>query len=82
MKAFILAAGEGTRMRPLTASKSKSLLPIAGKPFLQHTLDALKANKITEIYILTGYQAREIQRHFGDGSKRHAMPRSESMPSK
>jgi bifunctional UDP-N-acetylglucosamine pyrophosphorylase/glucosamine-1-phosphate N-acetyltransferase len=68
MKALILAAGEGTRMRPLTAKMSKSLLPIAGKPFLQHTLEALKTNKIKDIYILVGWRAREIERFFGDGS--------------
>ena len=55
MKAFILAAGEGTRMRPLTSKISKSLLPIAGKPFIEHTLDALKANGITEVSILVGW---------------------------
>ncbi|MCK4756868.1 MAG: NTP transferase domain-containing protein [Thermoplasmata archaeon] len=69
MKAFILAAGEGTRMRPLTSKISKSLLPIAGKPFIEHTLDALKANKITDIIILVGWGARELERHLGDGSK-------------
>lgn len=69
MKAFILAAGEGTRMRPLTSNMSKSLLPIAGKPFLEHTLAALKANKITDVVILIGYKGRDIQRHFRDGKK-------------
>ncbi len=69
MKAFVLAAGEGMRMRPLTANISKSLLPIAGKPFLLHTLEALKANKITDISILVGWKARELQRYFGDGKK-------------
>ncbi|MCK5039047.1 MAG: NTP transferase domain-containing protein [Thermoplasmata archaeon] len=69
MKAFILAAGEGTRMRPLTSKISKALLPIAGKPFIEHMLDALKANKIIEISILVGWGAKELERHLGDGSK-------------
>ncbi len=69
MKAFILAAGEGTRMRPLTSKISKSLLPIAGKPFIEHTLDALKANGISEISILIGWGAKELESHFGNGSK-------------
>ena len=69
MKAFILAAGDGIRMRPLTANTAKSLLPVAGKPFLQHTLEALKANKIKDITILIGWKGRDVQRYFRDGSK-------------
>ena len=42
MKAWILSAGEGTRMRPLTANLPKPLLPVAGKPFLAHTVEALR----------------------------------------
>src|SRR2546426_12569401 len=41
MKAWILSAGEGTRMRPLTANLPKPLLPVAGKPFLAHTIEAV-----------------------------------------
>ena len=42
MKGYILAAGEGLRMRPLTANIPKPLLPVAGKPFLEHNIEALK----------------------------------------
>jgi bifunctional UDP-N-acetylglucosamine pyrophosphorylase/glucosamine-1-phosphate N-acetyltransferase len=69
MKAFILAAGEGTRMRPLTANIPKPLLPVAGQPFLNHTVKALKDCGITEIIILTGWKAKRLKQHFGDGSK-------------
>ncbi|HEX9341388.1 MAG TPA: bifunctional sugar-1-phosphate nucleotidylyltransferase/acetyltransferase [Thermoplasmata archaeon] len=67
MKAVILAAGEGTRMRPLTANLPKPLLPVAGKPFLRHTLDALRAAGISEVAILIGWQGHRIRESFGDG---------------
>ena len=52
MKAVVLAAGEGTRMRPLTANLPKPLLPVAGKPFLRHSLEALRAAGIKDLAIL------------------------------
>jgi len=61
MKAFILAAGEGTRMRPLTANVPKPLLPVANKPFLIHTLDALSAAGIKEATILVGWKGHRIR---------------------
>ncbi len=67
MKAVILAAGEGTRMRPLTANLPKPLLPVAGKPFLRHTLDAVKAAGITDAAILIGWQGHRIRESFGNG---------------
>lgn len=67
MKAYILAAGEGTRMRPLTANKPKPLLPVAGKPFLEHTTDVLVKCGISEATILMGWQGKRIREYFGDG---------------
>src|SRR5438094_5512 len=67
MKAVVLAAGEGTRMRPLTANLPKPLLPVAGKPFLRHTLEALGAAGAREIAILIGWQGHRIRERFGDG---------------
>lgn len=60
MKAFILAAGEGTRMRPLTSKTPKPLLPVAGEPILQHILDSLD-RLVDEIIILVGWKARRIR---------------------
>ncbi len=60
MKAFILAAGVGTRMRPLTAYTPKPLLPVAGKPILQHTIDALDG-RVDEIIVLVGWQGSQIK---------------------
>ncbi len=61
MKAFVLAAGEGTRMRPLTANIPKPLLPVANKPFLVHTLEALSAAGIKEATILIGWKGNRIK---------------------
>jgi len=61
MKALILAAGEGTRMMPLTATLPKPLLPIAGKPCIRHTIDALVAAGIKDITFVVGWQRKEIQ---------------------
>lgn len=69
MKALILAAGESTRMRPLTANKPKPLLPVAGKPFLEHTLLSLKDLGIKDIVILIGWRSERLQEHFGTGKK-------------
>ena len=56
------------RMRPLTANTPKSLLPVAGKPFLQHTLETLKACRVKKVTILVGWGRRDIERQFGDGA--------------
>lgn len=69
MKALILAAGEGTRMRPLTANIPKPLLPVAGKPFLQHIIETLESLEIRDIYLLIGWKNLKIKEYFGDGQK-------------
>ena len=51
MKAMVFAAGMGTRLRPLTDSMPKALVPVAGKPLLQHTIEKLKASGFNEIII-------------------------------
>jgi len=60
MKAFILAAGKGTRMRPLTKNTPKPLLPVAGKPILQHNIDMLE-DLVDEVVVLTGWYAKKIK---------------------
>jgi bifunctional UDP-N-acetylglucosamine pyrophosphorylase/glucosamine-1-phosphate N-acetyltransferase len=69
MKAIILAAGEGTRLRPLTSNTPKPLLLVAGKPFLTHVLEALKEAGVTEVAILVGWKANRIKEFYGDGSE-------------
>ncbi len=65
MRAFILAAGEGTRMWPLTDTRPKPLIPLANKPIIEHILDALVDNGIEEISILIGYEGRQIAERYG-----------------
>ncbi len=67
MKAFLLAAGEGTRMRPLTSNRPKPLLPVAGKPFLEHTLERLKFAGIEAATILIGWRGRRLKDFFRHG---------------
>ncbi|MDE5591687.1 MAG: NTP transferase domain-containing protein, partial [Helicobacter sp.] len=56
MKAIILAAGEGKRLRPLTLNKPKPLLEIRGKSILENTIDYLQQSGIKDIIVLTGYK--------------------------
>jgi glucose-1-phosphate thymidylyltransferase len=70
MKGVILAGGTGSRLRPITHTGPKQLVPIANKPVLEYALDDLKEAGITEIGIVLGHKGRdEIQEYFGDGSE-------------
>lgn len=64
MKAIILAAGEGIRMRPLTETTPKPMLKINGKPILEHILESLPAN-INRVILVVGYLHHKIHNHFG-----------------
>ncbi len=67
MKAVILAAGKGTRMRELTDALPKPMLKVQGKPILEHILGGLFSAGIREAFIVTGYRAEVVEAHFGDG---------------
>ena len=69
MRAVILAAGEGSRLRPLTVDKPKPMIRAANKPILQHVVEALTANGVKDITIVLGYQRAKVQSYFGDGRK-------------
>ena len=69
MKAIILAAGIGERMRPLTNNLPKPMLPINKKPVLEYTLKLLKKHGINEVLITTFYLKEKIINYFGDGRK-------------
>jgi len=69
MKAVLLAAGEGVRLQPLTATRPKHLIKVGGKPILEHCLDALRANGVTEAVVITHYMGDAIRAYFGDGAK-------------
>ncbi|MFQ5716813.1 MAG: NTP transferase domain-containing protein [Nitrospinales bacterium] len=62
MKAIILAAGEGSRLRPLTNSKPKCLVELAGKPLLDWQIDALRRCGVRDIVVVRGYRADRIER--------------------
>ena len=67
MQAVILAGGEGLRLKPLTQSIPKPMIPIAGKPFLEHLINLLRRNSVDEIVICTGYRGEVISSYFGNG---------------
>ncbi|MCG2718016.1 MAG: NTP transferase domain-containing protein [Nanoarchaeota archaeon] len=69
MKVVIMAGGLGTRLRPLTFSIPKPLLPVGEKPILEIILSKLKKHGLTDIILSVGYKSELIKTYFGDGSK-------------
>lgn len=69
MYALIIAGGEGERLRPLTNHRPKNMVPIAGKPLVDHQLGWLAPNGVTEVIFLCGYKAEVLEEHVGDGSR-------------
>jgi len=69
MKAVILAAGKGTRMKELTNDVPKPMLRVQGKPILEHIVRGLLAAGVRDIFIVTGYRAEAIEGYFGNGAK-------------
>src|SRR5215475_13494576 len=67
--AVILVGGQGTRLRPLTLSAPKPMLPTAGLPFLTHLLSRIAAAGIEHVILGTSYQPTVFEAEFGDGSK-------------
>src|SRR5512146_349621 len=68
MKAVILAGGEGTRLRPLTLSTPKPVVPVVDRPFLQHQLQLLSAAGVREVVFSVAYRPERIKAVFGDGA--------------
>lgn len=68
LKAIILSAGEGSRMRPLTLTKPKTMLPVAGKPIIQYNIESLRDNGITDILLIVRYKEEIVRNYFEDGS--------------
>ncbi|MFP4590197.1 MAG: UTP--glucose-1-phosphate uridylyltransferase AglF [Halobacteriales archaeon] len=66
MKAVVLAAGEGTRLRPLTEDTPKGLVEVAGKPILTHCFEALVDLGAEALYVVVGYEKEQIIEHYGD----------------
>lgn len=69
MKGVILAAGDGTRLVPLTLNCPKPLLPVLGRPLLDYTIEAFVEAGIRELVLVIGYKGEMIRRYVGDGSR-------------
>jgi bifunctional UDP-N-acetylglucosamine pyrophosphorylase/glucosamine-1-phosphate N-acetyltransferase len=67
LKAIILSAGEGTRMRPLTLTKPKTMLPVAGKPIIQYNIESLRDSGVTDILLIVNYKEDMVRNYFKDG---------------
>jgi len=66
MPAVVLAAGEGTRLRPLTEDTPKGMVEVAGKPILTHCFEQLVALGASELHVVVGYRKEDIIEHYGD----------------
>jgi mannose-1-phosphate guanylyltransferase len=67
MKAMVLAAGRGTRVRPITDTVPKPMIPVINKPVMAFLIDLLRQHGFDEIVVSTSYLAHEIENYFGDG---------------
>jgi UDP-N-acetylglucosamine diphosphorylase/glucosamine-1-phosphate N-acetyltransferase len=69
LKAVILAAGEGNRMRPLTSNRPKVMLPIANRPIMEHLLIEVKEAGIRDFIFVVGYCDQQVREYFGKGER-------------
>ena len=69
MKALVLAGGSGTRLRPITHTSAKQLVPVGNKPVIDFGLEAIAAAGIEEVGIIVGHTGPEIEAYVGDGSR-------------
>jgi NDP-sugar pyrophosphorylase family protein len=68
-KAVILCGGKGTRLRPITHEIPKPLIPVQGKPLIEHLIDLFKKYDINEVILSVGYKGDKVKEYFGDGRK-------------
>src|SRR6476619_1884205 len=67
MKAVVMAGGEGTRLRPLTSNQPKPMVPIVGKPCMEHILDLLRRHGMNEVVVTLAFMPQAIRTYFGGG---------------
>src|SRR5919204_2550172 len=67
LKAVVMAGGEGTRLRPMTANQPKPLLPVANRPIMEHVLRLLKKHGFQETVVTVQFLAAMVRNYFGDG---------------
>ena len=68
MQALILAGGEGTRLRPLTSTMPKPVVPLAGRPFITHMLAWLRRHGVQDVIMSCGFLADGVRSVLGDGA--------------
>ena len=69
MQVVIIAGGLGTRLKAVAPDLPKALVPVAGRPFIEHQLGLLKKNGLLDVLLCVGHFADKIERHVGDGSR-------------
>jgi mannose-1-phosphate guanylyltransferase / phosphomannomutase len=67
MRAVVMAGGEGTRLRPLTSNQPKPMVPIVGKPCMEHILELLKRHGFEDVIVTLAFLPQAIRSYFGDG---------------
>jgi mannose-1-phosphate guanylyltransferase/phosphomannomutase len=67
MKAVVMAGGEGTRLRPLTSNQPKPMVPIVGKPCMEHILELLRDHGLNEVIVTVAFLPQAIRSYFGEG---------------
>src|SRR5438552_17239159 len=67
MKAVVMAGGEGTRLRPLTSNQPKPMVPIVGKPCMEHIVELLRTHGFEDVIITVAFLPQAIRSYFGDG---------------
>ena len=69
VKAVIMAGGEGTRLRPQTSNLPKPMLPLVGRPMMEHIVSLLRRHGITDIVVTVAFLPNAIRSYFGNGSE-------------
>ena len=69
IEAVILVGGEGRRLRPLTDTRPKPMMPLVDRPFVAHQLDQLRRFGVTDVIFSCGYRPEALENHFGDGAQ-------------
>ncbi len=67
MKAVVMAGGEGTRLRPLTSNQPKPMVPIVGKPCMEHILELLRLHELDDVVVTLAFMPQAIRSYFGTG---------------
>jgi mannose-1-phosphate guanylyltransferase / phosphomannomutase len=67
MRAVVMAGGEGTRLRPLTSNQPKPMVPVVGKPCMEHIVDLLRKHGFEDVIVTVAFMPQAIRSYFGDG---------------